>query len=302
MSDQESFDQREQCAVCERELIDTYHLANEAMICSECRMQLENEQEPEGSGMGRFSKALTFGVIGGAIGAGIYFAILKFTGYEVGLVAIVVGFLVGGGVRMGSLGRGGWLYQLLAIGITYGAIVSTYVPFIVEGIDDTVAQDAFALAEGFEVPRVEIKADHSVWLNGSEVTAAELESQLASVAEATPVVWYYREGHGSVDPPPVAEEVANAIEALDIERINFRDAEFTDPMGMSEAIAAADASTRMAAAGFVVVLAAVTPFLALPENLIGLAIIAFALYQAWSMNRREQLVFEGPLELSSSSD
>jgi hypothetical protein len=36
--------------------------------------------------------------------------------------------MVGGAVRAGSRGRGGWLYQGLAMFLTYGSIVSSYVP------------------------------------------------------------------------------------------------------------------------------------------------------------------------------
>jgi hypothetical protein len=59
------------------------------------------------------------------LGAGIYFGIAALTGYEFGLVAIVVGVLVGSAVRKGSNGRGGWRYQLLAKFLTYTAVVVT---------------------------------------------------------------------------------------------------------------------------------------------------------------------------------
>ena len=67
----------------------------------------------------------------GLAGTIVYWAILAATGYEFGLIAIVVGFAVGKAVHWGSRGRGGWAYQTLAIGLTYLAIVSAYVPMIV---------------------------------------------------------------------------------------------------------------------------------------------------------------------------
>ena len=67
-----------------------------------------------------------------AVGAGIYYAVRALTGYEFGLIAIVVGFLVGGAVRMGSGHRGGVPYQLLAMFLTYASIVSTFIPDILE--------------------------------------------------------------------------------------------------------------------------------------------------------------------------
>ena len=65
------------------------------------------------------------------IGCGIWYAVRALTGYEVGLIAIIVGLLVGGAVRKGSKRRGGRLYQTLAVLLTYASIVSTYVPDIV---------------------------------------------------------------------------------------------------------------------------------------------------------------------------
>ena len=48
--------------------------------------------------------------------------------------------MVGKSVFIGSRHRGGAFYQLLAMGLTYLAIVSTYVPFILDeiGQDDVI--------------------------------------------------------------------------------------------------------------------------------------------------------------------
>ena len=82
----------------------------------------------------RFLKATVFGTAAGAAGAFLYYAVLWLTGYQFGLVAIIVGLLVGGGVRAGCGGRGGWLYQALAIFLTYCAIVVTFVPGIIQAV------------------------------------------------------------------------------------------------------------------------------------------------------------------------
>ena len=39
----------------------------------------------------------------------------RVTGWNIGLVAIVVGFMVGGAVRKGTGNRGGMLYQFLTL-------------------------------------------------------------------------------------------------------------------------------------------------------------------------------------------
>jgi hypothetical protein len=74
------------------------------------------------------------GLLAAGAGFGIYYAIAKLTGMEFSIIAIVVGVMVGAAVKRGSNGRGGWRYQLLAVFLTYTAIVSTYVPFVIEGL------------------------------------------------------------------------------------------------------------------------------------------------------------------------
>jgi hypothetical protein len=89
------------------------------------------------------------------VGAGVYYGVLALTGYEIGLVAIVVGLLVGFGVRWGSGGIGGRRYQVLAAAITYVAIVSTYVPFFVE---EARKQSEAAETAGTAAPEIELTA------------------------------------------------------------------------------------------------------------------------------------------------
>ena len=51
-----------------------------------------------------------------------------------------------------------------------------------------------------------------------------------------------------------------------------------------------------------VLIAAAAPFLAGIQNIIGLVIIGFALYQAWQMNRRAPLVINGPFAVAQAAD
>jgi hypothetical protein len=47
----------------------------------------------------------------------------------------------------------------------------------------------------------------------------------------------------------------------------------------------------------VLAIAAVAPFMAGAENIIGILIIGIALWEAWRRNRRVELCFEGPFEV-----
>jgi len=129
------------CTSCKNPLQGSYYEANGAIVCEACRAALQKEWN-RGSSAGRFGRALLFGIVAAAVGAGLYYAILALTGYELGLVAIVVGLLVGVAVKKGSNGRGGWRYQALAMFLTYTSIVSSYVPLIVKGIREQGAIEA----------------------------------------------------------------------------------------------------------------------------------------------------------------
>jgi hypothetical protein len=121
------------CEACQQPIHDAYYRVVGKTCCERCKTEVELQQA-SGSGVGRFLRAALYGTGAGALGAGLWYGVRALTGYEVGLIAIVVGLMVGGAVRKGSGGRGGWAYQGLAMFLTYGSIVSTYVPFIVQGI------------------------------------------------------------------------------------------------------------------------------------------------------------------------
>jgi hypothetical protein len=122
------------CATCGATITTEYYEVNGHIVCEGCRITAEEQVNAGGggAGAGRFLQATALGLLAAAAGFGIYYGIARLTGYEFGLVAIVVGLMVGVAVRRGSNGRGGWRYQLLAVFLTYTAIVSTNVPFLIE--------------------------------------------------------------------------------------------------------------------------------------------------------------------------
>jgi len=227
------------CTFCSAELRSMYFEVNGTATCEKCRYEIEKLQT-SGSGIARIVRAGVAGLGAAAVGAGIYYAVLELTGYEIGLIAIAVGFLVGGAVRWGSQGRGGWLYQLLAVGLTYVAIVSTYVPSLLQAMDEEL---------------------------GGEQVIEETIDPLAEIPEGQ----LLEEGSG------VLGEAIPAPEEM-----------LVDEVGVVEVVIAAVVIFLFALA---------IPFLAGFENVIGLVIIFFALWQAWSMNKRSVLEITGPFEV-----
>jgi hypothetical protein len=127
-----------QCAECRRTLTSSYYEVNGQTVCEACRYTIES-RPTAGSSVGRFARATA-----------LYYAIRELTGYELGLIAIVVGFGVGTAVRWGSNDRGGWRYQTLAIALTYLSITANYVPSIMSELNSAPEQEASESASAAE--------------------------------------------------------------------------------------------------------------------------------------------------------
>jgi hypothetical protein len=220
------------CELCLNDITGSYYEINGKTACDSCRREALSARAV-GSPLGRAFRALLWGGLGGLVGAAIYYAVLALSGYEVGLVAIVVGLLVGFGVRKGSNGVGGRGYQLLAVAITYLAIVSTYIPFIVEEI----------MKQGEAMEETATAGEET-----TEEASAGAGADAAAAEEALP------EG------PAALAMLAVALVAL-------------------------------------VLLAMAAPFLAGIQNVIGILIIGFALFEAWRVNAHVPLQVEGPFEI-----
>ena len=222
------------CSVCHRTLVDAYFVANGQIVCANCRHAVEEEWN-RGGAAGRLGKAVSLGILA-MIGCSVlWYVVLKLTDSQWGILAVVVGLVVGGAVRKGSNGRGGWRYQTLAIFLTYTAIVTSYVPLIIEGVQERVAQTA-----ALDSSATERLATDSVVL-------ADDSTEAAAASSTTP-----------------------------------------GPFGKVVAI--------LFLLGFLYAL----PFLAGFENIIGLLIIGFALYEAWKLNRRTDLIVTGPHQVAPS--
>jgi hypothetical protein len=112
------------CALCNQRIANHYYQLAGRLTCEACKERALQSMFGQ-SGAVRFFKALLFGIGAAVLGAIIYLAIVKATNYHLALVTIVVGIMVGAAVRKGSNARGGWLYQGLAVFLTYCSIAAT---------------------------------------------------------------------------------------------------------------------------------------------------------------------------------
>ncbi|HVT58323.1 MAG TPA: hypothetical protein VHR45_07975 [Thermoanaerobaculia bacterium] len=135
------------CVRCKAELRGSYFDLNGQPACERCRYLVE-ETYRRGPGKAGLLRAAAAGLGAAAAGALLYYAVLALTGYQVGLIAIVVGWMVGKSVRWGSRGHGGWRYQGLAMFLTYMAIASTYLPLAVTAFEKQRAAASSGAAGG----------------------------------------------------------------------------------------------------------------------------------------------------------
>ena len=132
------------CGACATPLTTEYYEANGVTVCRACTEEMR-AVGTAGTSMTRAIRAVGAGLAAALAGSILYYAILAITGYEFGLIAIVVGMAVGKAVNWGAYGRGGWRYQTIAIVLTYVAIVGSYVPLIIAEVGkQPVAAEASA--------------------------------------------------------------------------------------------------------------------------------------------------------------
>jgi hypothetical protein len=119
------------CKECSQPIADRYYEVLGVTVCERCRTALAAKFSGSSSTR-QLARAALYGTGAAALGAALYYAVREITGLEIGIIAIAVGWLVGRAVQRGGASGGGWKYQALAVGLTYLAIASTYVPLVVK--------------------------------------------------------------------------------------------------------------------------------------------------------------------------
>ena len=233
------------CVLCGQPIASTYYALGDQMMCPACRAQVT--APPQGSGFGRFVKATLLGLGAGLLGAVIWYTIRRVANLEAGLVAILVGFMVGKAVHYGSAARGGRGYQVLAVLITYCCIAANYMPDIFEAVFSEARENR------------------------------EIKQQAAA-----------KEKGDNDKPNPAANVAANEAASQPAD-------DDLPGVGLGE-------STLGMALLVVVVfaLSLAAPFLMGIENLIGMLIIGFALWEAWKFAGHQPLPISGPHEVGAA--
>lgn len=228
------------CAVCKQPITTSYFEINGKIACARCRGRILSVWN-RGSAAQRGVKAAGLGALAAALGAALYFGIAALTGYEFGLIAVLVGLAVGIAVRKGSGGRGGWRYQLLAMFLTYSAVVATDSGLIAREL----RKDLRARVDSLRARGVPDSSARRA------AVAAEFRAPTDTAAQARP---------GRSRPGPLAFTLAFAA---------------------------------------LVMLAYAAPIMIGIGSPLHLLIAAFALYEAWKLNRGAAFTVTGPYSVAA---
>jgi hypothetical protein len=116
------------CVACKQPVGDTYYHAQGQVVCALCaqRIQAGQQAAPPLSLM----RSALYGGAAALGGCTLYALVAIILHAEIGIIAILVGWMVGRAIRHGSYGRGGRPQQMLAVALTYFAITTSYIPVI----------------------------------------------------------------------------------------------------------------------------------------------------------------------------
>ena len=164
------------CMVCKQPISSAYYALADQVLCERCCSAIK--EQPQKNRAFAFAKAAIAGTIAGLAGALLWYGIRVALNLEIGLVAILVGYMVGKTIHRVS-GRGGIAYQLLAVAITYSCISANYIPDIVTSLIQSVEK-----AEQDEVKLALVRGDQEPDKNpeSKEIVDGQDAAQESAVA------------------------------------------------------------------------------------------------------------------------
>jgi hypothetical protein len=114
------------CVACKQPIDGDYFHANGQVVCPNCAQRIESgQQSPPTTSLAR---AALYGVGAALAGTAIYATVAIVFNLQIGLIAILIGWMVGKSVRYASHGLGGRPQQILAVLLTYFSITTSYIP------------------------------------------------------------------------------------------------------------------------------------------------------------------------------
>jgi hypothetical protein len=250
-----------------------YYHVNGETTCSTCKAGLDRAGvgaggAKVGSGM---PKAVLFGLGAAIAGAAIYYAVMEYLDLEIGIVAILIGYMVGHSVHKAINGRGGRRFQVLAAGLTYFAVALAYAPFAIRGMTnpDSVTADSISAVTG----------DSTAASGDAATDSAELAAMFAGDSNVSVAMV------GTVDGDSLVVDSATAAALVEPEELGAG----------GFALGVAGILFFTLALPIIVILGS------MPGGLISAVIIAIGMRQAWTMTGAQDVTITGPFKIGTEA-
>lgn len=113
------------CEACKHLITGEYYQVQNHVICPQCAAKIQAGRQAQRPVP--WVRFVIFGA-GAALAGSVLYAIPLALGFQIGIVALAVGWMVGKAIRAGSYGTGGRPQQILAVVLTYFAISTSFFP------------------------------------------------------------------------------------------------------------------------------------------------------------------------------
>lgn len=134
------------CSMCNKEgkvedFIKSQNAAKETVyICQDCKSKVNDAFKAETENANMFG-AVSLGVVAGIVSGIVWYYVAVLTGYEIGYLALGMGYLVGMGVHLGSGKKRGQNLQIISAIIAFLTIVITEKFIVQHGVSEYIAQN-----------------------------------------------------------------------------------------------------------------------------------------------------------------
>jgi hypothetical protein len=218
------------------------------------------------------ARAGLFGLGAAIAGAIVYYGVIAITDFEIGIVAILIGYMVGWAVRRGTRGRGGRRLQLLAVALTYFSVAMAYLPLAIKGMNDDKTTSGGLSKRAADSTHLAASGDTTVTAAEDSTVAPNADSSAASAPDSTAVA------ATSADSTAPRDSVHATVGRL----------------------GGADLAKGL---GAILLLTLALPVLvvfgSMPSGILSAVIIGVGLRQAWRMTGAHEVTVHGPYKVGA---
>ena len=273
------------CQRCRAPIAEEYFTNAGVVICTTCHGMLSRGSQL--SPFVAFLRACLFGGLTALASALVAFMISYITDYELGIVWLFLGALIGASVHKGSESRGGWSYSLLAVSLTYAAIGLSLSLLVVTELRRDHQKDPDRAPSGFTalVPNGLIDPPSPSPAAATPSPAAVSKSPTASPAPRQPVSTK-SPGSRKTSATPKTPATPQATPT-----------EESTPTGSGLGFGLAAVFMIL----LVLIGTLVMPVIVCISSPISILIYGFGLHSAWKACIHQPLALAGPFQLSSEA-